>query len=132
MGIKFFFDEGLGYNLAKGLNTLGKNVVHVRDVFKPGTEDVVWLEYVGKNQFALVTKDKGIRRKPNEKAMLLKHKVVAFYLGGSEKSGHDVLRQLVNAWENMEEKAASRFKKGTAYAFYVRPNGRTIDDLPLT
>jgi predicted nuclease of predicted toxin-antitoxin system len=132
MGVKFFFDEGLGQNLAKGLSLTGKNVEHVLDSFPPGTKDVEWLSYLGENKLVLVTKDKGIRRKPNEKAMLLKYKVVAFYLGGSEKSGHDILKQLVNAWENMEIKAQKLLKQGKAGAFIVRPNGREIDAIPLS
>lgn len=132
MGVRFFFDEGLGQNLAHGLSQIGKNVEHVLDNFPQGTKDVVWLKYISKNRLALVTKDKGIRRKPNEKAMMLKYGIVAFYLGGSEKSGHDILKQLANAWENMEEKAQKPLKTGIAKAFIVRPSGRKIDHLPLT
>ncbi len=132
MGVRFFFDEGLGQNLANGLSQIGKNVEHVLDNFPQGTKDVEWLKYVSENRLALVTKDKGIRRKPNEKAMLLKYGIVAFYLGGSEKSGHDILKQLVNAWENMEAKAQKSLKTGKAGAFIVRPNGRKIEPIPLT
>ena len=132
MGVKFFFDEGLGQNLANGLSQIGKNVEHVLDNFPQGTKDVEWLEYVSKNRLALVTKDKGIRRKPNEKAMLLKYGIVAFYLGGSEKSGHDILKQLANAWENMEAKAQKTQKTGQAGAFIVRPKGGKIVPIPLT
>ena len=102
MGVRFFFDEGIGQNFAEGLSLLGKNVEHVLDSFIKGTKDIEWLSYVGKNKLVLVTKDKGIRKKPNEKELLLKYGIVAFYLGGSEKSGHDILKHLVNAWENME------------------------------
>jgi len=132
MGVRFFFDEGLGQNLANGLSQIGKNVEHVLDNFPQGTKDVEWLKYVSENRLALVTKDKGIRRKPNERAMLLKYGIVAFYLGGSEKSGHDILKQLVNAWENMEAKAQKSLKTGKAGAFIVRPNGRKIEPIPLT
>ncbi|MDK1029358.1 MAG: DUF5615 family PIN-like protein [Anaerolineae bacterium] len=132
MGIRFFFDEGLGPNLAKGLNLIGKNVEHVLESYPAGTKDVDWLSYVGENKLVLITKDKGIRKKPNEKSMLVKYKIVAFYLGGSEKSGHDILKQLVNAWENMEQKAQKQLKTGRAGAFIVRPNGRRIEPIPLT
>jgi predicted nuclease of predicted toxin-antitoxin system len=132
MGIRFFFDEGLGRNLAKGLSLAGKNVEHVLDTFPQGTKDEVWLSYVAQNGLILVTKDKGIKRKPNEKALLLKYRIVAFYLGGSEKSGHDILKQLVNAWENMELKAEKQLKTGIAGAFLVNPRGGTIDPIPLT
>ncbi|MCJ7646177.1 DUF5615 family PIN-like protein [bacterium] len=132
MGVKFFFDEGLGQNLAKGLHLAGKNVEHVLDRFPDGTKDVEWLSYVGENGLILVTKDKGIKRKPNEKALLLKYRIVAFYLGGSEKSGHDILKQLVNAWENMEVKAEKQLKTRRAGAFLVNPHGSKIGPIPLT
>ena len=132
MGIRFFIDENFGHNLAVGLSTLEYNVEHLLDNFDPGTKDVVWLEYVGRNKLALITKDKNIRRKPNEKALLLKYKVVAFYLGGSEQSGQNIVKQLVNAWEKMEAKAKKQFKKNTAGAFIVRPGGGKIVPIPLT
>jgi predicted nuclease of predicted toxin-antitoxin system len=132
MGINFFFDEGLGKNLAIGLRLLGKNVEHVLEKYPPGTKDEIWLDYVGKNNLVLVTKDKGIKKKPNEKALLIKYKIVAFYLGGSEKSGHDIVKQLINAWENMELKAHQQIKTGMAGAFLINPQGRTIDPIPLT
>ena len=132
MGVKFFFDEGLGPNLVIGLRAFGKDVEHLLEKFSPGTKDEVWLKYVGENKLILVTKDKGIRKKPNEKALLLRYGVVAFYLGGSEKSGHDILKQLANAWENMESTSAKHVDKGIGRAFIVRPNGRKIEELPLT
>lgn len=132
MGVKFFFDECLGHNLAKGLSLAGKNVEHVLDTFQDGTKDEEWLKYVGDNNLILVTKDKGIKRKPNEKALLIKYKIIAFYLGGSEKSGHDILKQLVNAWENMELKAKTQLKTKRAGAFLVNPHGTKIEPIPLT
>jgi hypothetical protein len=132
MGIKFIFDEGIGQNFAEGLRLTGKNVEHVLDTFPQGTKDEEWLDYAGKNQLVLITKDKGIRRKPNEKALLLKYGVVAFYLGGSESSGHDMLLQVVKIWNKMEQKAKQQLKKGIAGAFMVRPGGGKIDDIPLT
>ncbi len=132
MGIRFFIDENFGPNLAKALGLLGYNVEHLLDTFQPGTKDVDWLEYVGKNNLALITQDKGIRRKPNEKALLLKYKVVAFYLGGSERSGQDIAKQLLNAWEKMEAEAKKQFKKNIAGAFIVRPRGGKIERIPLT
>lgn len=132
MDIKFFIDENLGHDLAKGLGLLGYNVEHLLDHFPQGTKDVEWLEYVGKNKLALITKDKNIRRKPNEKALLLKYGVVAFYLGGSERSVQDIGKQLVNAWEKMEAEAKKQFKKNTAGAFIVRPRGGKIESIPLT
>jgi len=132
MGIRFFIDENLGQDLAKGLRLLGYDVEHLLDTFVPGTKDVDWLKYVGDNHLALITKDKQIRRKPNERNLLLKHRVVAFFLGGSEQSGKAINRQLSNAWDKMEALAKKQFKKRTAAAFIVRPRGTKIEEIPLT
>ena len=129
MGIRFFIDAGLSSKLAEALRLLGKDVEHIHDKFEEGIKDEIWLPYVGENKMALITKDKGIRRKPNEQALLRKYGVVAFYLGGSEKSGHDIARQLLNAWENMEDKARKQLKTGVAGAFRVSPAGNKIDTI---
>lgn len=132
MGVRFIFDEGIGQDFATGLRLTGKNVEHVLDNFEPGTSDEIWLDYVGNNQLVLIAKDKGIRRKPNEKALLLKYGIVVFYLGGSEVSGHDILLQLVKAWNKMEQIAKKQMKKGVAAAFIIRPGGGKIEPLSLT
>lgn len=125
--MKFFFDEGLGQNLSQALKLVGKDCEHVKDVYPGGAKDVVWLEYVGEQKLALITKDKNLWKKPNEIALLRKYKIVVFYLGGSETSGHDILKQLANAWSNMERKAEQQLKKGVAGAFYVSPAGGQVD-----
>lgn len=133
MGIKFFIDENYGRDLADGLRLLGYNVEHIFENFDEGVKDTVWLPYVGENKLALITKDKGIRRKPNEKALLHKYKVVAFYLGGSKQSGQNIVKQLINAWDKMEAKAKVQLKKGMAGAFRVPPRGTgKIVEIPLT
>jgi len=132
MCIKYIFDEGLGRNLSEGLKLLGKNVEHVLDNFDPATPDEVWLEYAGKNGLALVTKDKGIRSNPNEKALLVKYGVKAFYLGGSEKSGQDIVKQLINAWDTMDATVKQRKRSGRACAFLIRPRGGKFIEIPLT
>jgi len=89
--------------LLRTLSLLQYDVEHLLDRFPSGTKDVEWLEYVGKNKLALITKDKQIRRRPNEKALLIKYKVVAFYLGGSKRNVQDIAKQLMKAWVNMQQ-----------------------------
>lgn len=132
MDVKFIFDEGIGKNFVKGLGLIGKDVEHVLDTFDRGTKDEIWLKYAGENRLAVILKDKGVRRKPNEKALLLKYGIVAFYLGGSERSGHDMFLQLAKAWNKMEQTANKHLKTGVARAFIIRPGGGKIVDIPLT
>jgi predicted nuclease of predicted toxin-antitoxin system len=133
MGVRFFVDNNFGENLVRGLKDLGyTNIEHLKETFKEDEEDVVWLRYVGENQLALITRDKNIRKNPKEKAALRKYKVVAFYLSGSERSIRDISKQLINAWNKMEDKAKVQFKKEVAGAFRVKPKGGSIEDIPLT
>ncbi|MBN1684526.1 MAG: DUF5615 family PIN-like protein [Gammaproteobacteria bacterium] len=132
MCIKFLFDEGIGHDFVKAFKLLGKNVEHVLDNFPQATKDEVWLEYAGKNNLVLVTKDKSIRKNPSEKALIIKYGIVAFYLGGSEKSGQDIAKQLINAWSTMEAIAKKQHKKGLASAFIIRPSGNVLKEIPLT
>lgn len=133
MGIAFFVDAGLGLKLVEGLRALGhENIEHVHEKFPIGTPDEVWLEYVGKNNLALITKDKMIRHNPKERALLIKYAIVAFYLGGDKLSTKEMGKQLINAWDQMEACALRQQKKKTAEAFIIRPRGNKIDILPIT
>lgn len=133
MELRFFVDENLGPNLVRGLRDLGySNIEHILETFDPGTDDEVWLDYVGSNGLVLITKDKGIRRNPKEKTALLQHGIVAFYLGGKEKGSREISKQLIVAWNKMEACAIRQKKKGIAGAFIIRPKGGKIDDIPLT
>jgi len=133
MGVRFFVDANLGHNLVTGLQDLGyTNIEHIHDTFREGIIDEEWLEYVGKKNYILITKDKGIRKNPKEKSALLKHNIVAFYLGGSQMGIKETSKQLINAWEKMEARAERQHKKGVAGAFIVRPRGGKIEEIPLT
>ncbi|HLG30841.1 MAG TPA: DUF5615 family PIN-like protein [Candidatus Brocadiales bacterium] len=133
MGIKFFVDENLGIDLVNGLRLLGrKNIEHLEETFPKGTEDEIWLNYIGERGYVLITKDKGIRKNPKEKQALQRYKIVAFFLGGSQMGITEISKQIINAWGKMEALAQRQKKKGVAGAFIVRPGGRTIEEIPLT
>jgi hypothetical protein len=133
MGIKFFVDANIGRNLVTGLHDLDyQNIEHIHDNFPEGTIDEVWLEYVGKNRLVLITKDKMIRKNPNEKAALLKYGIVAFFIGGEKAGIKEISKQLINAWDKMEAEAKRQQKKGVAGAFLIRPGGGKIVEIPLT
>ncbi len=133
MCVKFFVDENLSPKLVTGLRVLGfTNIEHTLDTFKPGEIDEVWLEYVGKNRLVLITKDKKIRKNPKEKQALLRYGIVAFYLGGDNLGTRAISKQLINAWEKMEDCAKRQQKKGVAGAFIIRPGGGKIEEIPLT
>jgi len=131
MAIVFLVDENLGINLVAGLRSFGhSNVEHVLENFDPGTIDEVWLKYAGEHGYAIITKDKNIRKNPLEKAMLKKYNIVAFYLGGKQAGTTDIGKQLMIAWDKMEACAKRQQKKGIAGAFRINLHGR-IEEIPL-
>jgi len=58
----------------------GWNVETHDNHFPQGTEDVVWLPYVGSNQWVLITKDQKIRKRPLERQALINSGVRSFVL----------------------------------------------------
>ena len=132
MAITFFVDENLGINLVHGLRSLGHtNIEHIHETFEPGVIDEEWLKYVGENRFAIITKDRNIRKNPREKALLKKYNVIAFYLGGNQKGITEIGKQLMNIWDKMEQCAKRQQKKGIAGAFRITPAGGKIEVIPL-
>src|SRR5712692_6826572 len=55
--------------------------------FPPGTEDTIWLPFVGQKGWVLVTKDKKIRYNELEKAAVLQNRVREFYFSSGNYSG---------------------------------------------
>ena len=69
--------------------------------FAPGTEDSVWLPFVGERGWILITKDKRIRFNELEKAAVLQHRVRAFYFSSGNYSGAEMAEMLVSALRDM-------------------------------
>ena len=100
-------------DLVLGLRNFGhENVEHLEEKFAKGTDDEEWLNYIGEKGYVLITKDKGIRKNPKEKAALIKYKIVAFYLGGNQMGKTEIGRQIMNAWNQTEAMARRQKKKG--------------------
>ena len=69
--------------------------------FAPGTEDSVWLPFVGEQGWILITKDKRIRFNELEKAAVLEHRVREFYFSSGNYSGAEMAEMLVSALRDM-------------------------------
>jgi len=131
MGVRFVVDENIGRNLVNALRQIDYNIEHINDKFDRGTPDEKVLEYIGTNRYVLITKDEKIRKRPNEKALLLKYKIVAIFLGGRAMSIKQTHKQIVNAWEKMEAHAEQKLNQEVAGAFRVNAKGGTIEEIPL-
>ena len=65
----------------------GWNVESHNSHFRQGTEDIIWLPFVGRHQWVLITKDQKIRKRPFERQVLINSGVRSFVLyGGNLKA----------------------------------------------
>ena len=119
--MKFIFDENLSGKLALGIAKFGQNVEHVLDYFPQGTTDIKILKFVGRENYFLVTKDKSIRYNKAEKEALIKHKVGAFFLVGKNMTSWQIVKQLINCWENILEVAEEANKP---FIYTIRKSGK--------
>ncbi len=126
--MKCFFDENLGIQLVRGLREFGEDVVHLTEIFDPGTPDVKWLPYVAEKGYVLFTIDKRIRSRPLELALIREHKIGAFFLMGKTMDRWNYIRQIIRAWHKIE---ATVKKETPPFAYQIRAQGTKVTKIPL-
>ena len=72
--------------LGDALQEAGIKFIPHHEHFEPACPDVDWLPVVGKNGWVVVTRDKNIRRKPNELQAFKENKVLAIVLSSGSSS----------------------------------------------
>jgi hypothetical protein len=79
------------------------SVTHVRHLqhFAPGTEDSVWLPFVGQWGWILLTKDKRIRYNQLEKLAVRRYAVRQFYFSSGNYTGAEMAEILTAALPEM-------------------------------
>ena len=78
-------------------------VYKVTDKFERGVSDPEWLPEAGRNGWIVLTKDKAIRRRPNEMMALMNSGVRAFVLAAGEITGADQAALFVRILPKMLE-----------------------------
>ena len=76
--------------LLKALADAGLQLRLHKNLFKPDCPDVDWLPEVARNKWVLLTKDKGIRRRPIERQALLIPGARSFILTAGEMTGQEI------------------------------------------
>lgn len=76
------------------------------DHFARGTPDEDWLPFVGSQGWVLLTTDKRIRYRSNEKQAVIRHKVRMFYLSKNEMSGQQMASALEKAIPEIQKLCA--------------------------
>lgn len=110
------------------MKAFGENVEHLQEHFPQDAPDTQWLEYIGNEDFFLITRDDRIRRNPAELKAFRDNNVGAFFLGGKQLSRWELVQQLVRNWPRILELAQDTRKP---FAFRIPPKGTKIDKLNL-
>lgn len=126
--MRFFIDNNLSIQLARGMAAFGEDVIHLKDQFDPDEDDAVWLAAVGESRRVLITRDERIRYRPNELAAFRDHAVGAFFLGGKNRSRCELIQQLVRNWPRIKEMAR---QKQPPFAFRIPAKGTKFTELSV-
>jgi len=98
----FFIDRSLGQKIvAQALRDAGATVVVHDDRFPPDAPDEDWLHEVGQRGWIVLTKDKRIRYRENERRALQRAGVAAFVFVGKDLTGEEIAKALVVALPRM-------------------------------
>lgn len=127
--MKFFFDNSLSENLAKGLKAFGEDAMLLKDKFAADAPDKEWLKYIGENGILLVSRDDRVRHRPIELQALKQNGVGAFFLGGKNRNRCELIQQVVRNWPRMKQLAGGTSRP---FAFRVPPSGTKFVSILLT
>lgn len=98
----FFLDQCLGRGkIAAALRGAGARVILHEEHFPANAPDTVWLPAVGRRGWAVLTKDKEIRRREIERQALLHAGIAAFVLTSADLTGEEIAAAFVKALPRM-------------------------------
>ncbi len=110
--LRFFVDES-ALGVGKVLTMARRDVIHTGHPLIPqvplGALDPTWIPAVASLGLAVIARDRHIRTKPGELALLRLHGLRVFWIGGKrDLSTWDSLVRLVRRWNDIEHELASR------------------------
>jgi hypothetical protein len=110
--LAYFVDESL-LGLGKVLASVRPDVVHPGHRLLPeipiGTLDPDWIPIVSKRRLVVIIRDKRIRRKPAELALLHEHALRVFWITGKKDLNNwGYLERVIRHWKALELIVASR------------------------
>ena len=100
----FFLDRSIGKHMvAEALRHAGVEVEVHDDHFPPNARDDVWLPPVGERGWIVLTRDKRIRYRSQERIALIQARGRAFVLSGGSLSGLAMATAFVNGLPAMRQ-----------------------------
>jgi len=104
--LRLFVDES-ALGLGKALAIARRDVIHTGHPLIPeaplGALDTEWIPEVAKRDLAVISRDKRIRTKPAEVALLRQHAMRVFWIAGKrDLTTSDYLVRAVRRWDEIE------------------------------
>jgi hypothetical protein len=129
--LRFFVDES-ALGLGKALAIARQDVIHAGHPLIPavplGARDPDWIPEVAGRDLVLIARDKRIRTKPAELALLKAHGLRVFWIAGKKDlATWDYLVRIVRRWKEIERAVAT---KGDGPWFVAIYDGN-LRDLPV-
>jgi predicted nuclease of predicted toxin-antitoxin system len=101
-------DEGLGSKkVADALRGVGATVVLHRDHFAPGTPDDEWLRAAAAKGWIILSKDRAIRRRANERQAVTESAARLFVLTSANMTGEEMASAFVAALPRIAKACAA-------------------------
>jgi uncharacterized protein with PIN domain len=101
--LEFFVDRSLGKSIVLGMRAAGLRIYSMADIYgerrAQRLSDEEWLKDAGAKGWVVLTKDRAIRRRPNERDALMGAGVRVFCLTSADLRGAE---QLARLEENLE------------------------------
>lgn len=93
------------HKLGEALTKIGAHFIPHHEKFEPACPDEKWLGAVGKQGWIVLTRDKNIRRKPNELRAFREHGVIGFVLTSGDASAADTAALVTAIYPKLMRKA---------------------------
>ena len=93
------------HRLGEALTELGAPFIALNQHFPQNTPDDVWLKEVGKRRWVVLTRDKNIRRRPNELQAFRDSGVIVFVLTAGDASAVDTAALVSRLYPKLIRKA---------------------------
>lgn len=126
--MNYLFDNNLPAPLADALRLLSKPVAHVREITElgPAAPDDLILDYAAKWDYAIITRDRAMRRAPHFQALLRAKRIGVFFVrtgNAKQLTAWEIAKLVVRAWDEIERFAT---RHPLPFLALVQRNARVI------
>jgi hypothetical protein len=132
--VRFFLDNNISHRLAAALLVLDHQaerdnwtIVHLRDLFEPQTEDVTWLEALGREgEWIVISGDIRISRNRAEKAAWRESGLTAFFFASQypEKKIWTQIMHFLHWWPEITREAREHREAPEGSGYVIPMKGK--------